>query len=343
MDLMQIINSLPNLAMLLNSYGAFISFFALFITIVIYSKQRGIANKQSTILEDVEGMVEKLNTREAIDIKVKSFFQIYDKNAAEYICIYPFIHNDTPVPDLRMGDSYSVSTIKSLLEIKEHPCRLQGIDRSPNNRTSYEVKNDLNYVLICANLLDIDQPEIPFPKISDFSEQHLDDITDNGSGLPCWFIKGKRTIAKTIDGKVEASEITTVAISVNNHKPFCSELDALYEFGSPIIDVNLNDLAIISRIKKGNQYFILVAGIHNIGSWLAVKYLYKVINGKVKAPKSFLSDDDFIAVIEGDYSLEKKWIGRADLKPGYFWSKKSSSENSAWKCIVDDEEHSKAV
>lgn len=304
--------------------------------LVIYKKQRGIAGNQSTILTDVEGMVLKLNTREAVDKNVRAFFRIYDENASEYMCIYPFIGNKTPIPDLRMGDSYSVSTIKSLLELKEHPCKLQGIERSPDNRENYPVDEDLNYVIVCANLLDVKNPGIPFPEIKNHPDKYLDEITNNGTkGFPCWFVKGKRTVDKTINGERRTEDIEAVAISINGRVPMYSELDTPYTYEIDETEVSFSDLAIISRIKVENRYFILVAGIHNIGSWLAVKYLYKVINNKIEAPEAFLSDDDFIAVIEGDYSLERKWIDRAELRPGCFWSRKSSAINSEWRCISD--------
>jgi len=318
-----------------------VTIYALYITLKIFKKQLNIAERQSLILEDVDDTVKKvdgittrLETNEAIDKGVTTFFQIKEENASAYRCIYPFKMDPAQkaVPNLRIGDSFAVLTLRHLLKIKNHTFRLHGVDRE--NCKDLDCGGDnVNCVIVCSHILETDNPS-PFPKLFDIGESPLIDVSSeiepsSINNFPCWFVKGTRDIVGKTNGEKEVKKIVTSAIHISDRETLYSGIDEIYHFdlGSSSI---VHDYAIISRIQHKGRYFIVLAGIHSIGTWIAVKYLNKVIHGEISAPKEFLSDRDFIAVIHGDYNPEDKWVDDVRLNTPYFWSKKSSDPDANW-------------
>lgn len=327
---------------ILNSYGGAISLFGLIIAIVIFLRQRKIYGRQETILKDVEKTVnevdditKRLKTDELIDSNVKQFFRISDEYASGYKCIYPHIDNKDQriIPDIRLGDSFAVLSIKALLGIKNHPLRLIGVDRGAGEPGSCDIqgleRDYKNCIIVCTHMLD-NEYECPFPEPEEIVGKSLEEQSVLIPNFPCWFVRGERNIIIKKDGKAIPNPIRTTAIIVNGYEPIFSSIDYLYTTNQHDASTNYSDYGILSRIKYKDRFYILCAGIHNIGTWFVVEYLRKVIYGEVNAPQGLLGEDDFIAVIEGDYSPNKRWIENVNLKHNFYWHKPSGNDESNW-------------
>lgn len=336
--------------------GAIISGLSLLVTIWIFLRQLKISLNQGKILKKVEktvknvdGITKRLETNEALDYNIRAFFQISDSNKSDYQCIYPYQKQkdnnvNKPIPDLRLGDSYAVLKLKSLFNIKKHNLELLGVDSEESEKNNEcACETDKNCLIICSHLLGLTDKYTPFPTLlvhdnekpityQNISESILKEDLQN---FPCWFVSCKRKLTSA-SGEQKSTQKTTVIFIDNKGKGRLleSDIDELYAFGKKDIGSTLQDYAILSRIKKDDKYFILIAGIHNVGTWLGVEYLDQVIYGNQDAPKEFFSDKDFITIVEGDFDPDKKWIGTVKIRSDYFWYRNNNDDKAEWKQSV---------
>lgn len=90
------------------------------------------------------------------------------------------------------------------------------------------------------------------------------------------------------------------------------------------------DYGIILRTQKANgRYAFVIAGIHQYGTFMAARYLQDLFDPDQPLEEHALGDDDFVIVIEGEFSHEHFRVGESPTIHGsWIWSR---SKTGGWE------------
>lgn len=313
-----------------------LSIFGLALTLIITYRQSRISKSQSDLLtygsetiREVEKITKTLKTDEETEKQVEAFFKI-TQNHRGYRCIYPYENTHKVIPSLRIGDSYAILILERLFA--KHKLKKSGIIRGDG--MNCENNSSENCLIICTCLLH-KKNATPYPTIKDTKES-LTSFTQHESlgEFPCWFIKGTREINKETK--------TATGILIQGEHIILSKADNLYLMDEGNKNTKSNtgnkkthDFGVISRIRdqKDGKDYILLAGIHSIGTWISVHYLDNLLRNKVSVDKKvkqhIFGDNDFILILKGEFSIEDLRV--TESHKFMFWWRSRSEVDSEWK------------
>ncbi len=261
------------------------------------------------------------------------------------------IPNKKPLPLINEGDYYAIHLIGNLLGdenlILHAISKDEQIDIEPNKIME-------NMILICAPH---SNPALncifPIRKIS--NEDELNKIrTENWPlnnkeiNLPCWFVEETEEVEvphfnsneqETVQER-EMIEWTSRKIWVSETNDLISSpTEVLYQaaylspgkfFIHP--EKNQQDFGIFARLTIENKHIIIIAGIHQYGTWIIGGLLNNILTGLIKElelKKLYFGKNDFIAIIWGEFNYKKLKVERTKILTDYAWIK----EGDTWTRI----------
>lgn len=273
--------------------------------------------KLTTISKDTGDTVKKLTTESAIQDRLKEFFNNHDADdlIKKYKCIYPVYYNTTtttnPLPQVSQADFYVFHVLGSHMD--EAKLEILGVQNDQDIEDKEFLKE--NAIFICTKNPCLTK----FYEIKDIKEEKdLNEAKDwlkDTLKLPCWFVNDHRGIP---DNK------RNIKILVYTEPNECGHLELLLEspaneiyitaqscgsnIQNPFREIIQRDYAIFARLSKSefNSQHIIIAGIHQHGTWIVGELLNRLLYGeKLDYYSTFLDNNDFICIITGEFSQNR--------------------------------------
>lgn len=93
----------------------------------------------------------------------------------------------------------------------------------------------------------------------------------------------------------------------------------------------VTDYALILRTTIEGKRIVVIAGIHQYGTWIGGEFFRKLITPGALQPHEsiFLSDQDFAAVLWGDFDQTDYSVSRCNVLEEYVWTK----TDNAWRRV----------
>lgn len=310
-----------------------LGFIAIIMTIYIASRQDDQLNQLKGIGEQTGETVEKLTTESVISKRIKIFFTHTAENSRKkYKCVFPVDYSKGPLPSISQGDFYAIHIVSSRLG--EDNLELIGIGKDEQLKD-----NQGNLIFICAANAGL-QETYKIEKINNEDDmKKLKEWPLNDLNLPCWFIedlRSGRSIKKikiysnfggdTIEELLE-SPSEKIYEEMHKQKP-----GTKYE---PLTDIQ-RDHAIFARLSKDNNQHIIIAGLHQYGTWIVGQLLNNLLCGeKMEYCSIFLDSKDFISIITGEFVHKKLLVAKDSIQVlhRFIWVK----EADRWIRITVDE------
>ena len=304
-----------DLPIILSALGILVSIVIGAITLYVAIK---IANRQDEQLGD-------LNAQKTKHENVHKFFKIHDRSLS-FVCAYPAELTGKPFYSINSGDHAALHILVDLIGAPQ--LKLIPVVRG----RPHSIPNAVGVLHLCSPSANDALNEI-FPPLvlegSDDSERQKA-RAEYQIDLPCWFVheKGSPIYPPTKD----LPFLKVIWIRPNQH--IDSPAEAEYRQANkmqgayvPKFDV-LQDVAILLRLHHNGQLIFVLAGIHQYGTVIAAKFLDQLIHAHGKPSEyqdQLLSDNDFVAVVEGSYDVTKLDATIANIKKGYVWVREPNS------------------
>lgn len=320
-----------------------------------------IAYRQNRIGLQTKSITEKLATDYFVKEQVKKIFPVLAKkdSLSNYKIVFPAKYDGKPLPLINQGDFYAIHVLGMAIGFDK--IILKEVDR--NNFNTEEAKNFSkgNTIFICSpqanpalNL------EFPYatkivaettevnPGNTHNREQHIcatDDDTKEwlkNIGLPCWFINSSEVVYN--EGTKRNETILVKKIQVYDKdftgpndklsSPLTSGAEECYsEAKRQTLKVsfgNINDIGIFARINKNENRFLILAGIHQYGTWIVSEYLNKILHQETseeeKIIEKFTGDDDFVAIINGQFESKTMKVDSCKVHCNDLWIRQGSDK-----------------
>lgn len=303
-------------------------------TIIVAIHIALIQQSQLTKLEDVGKQtgetIEKLKTDSLINEIVNNFFILTDKEKGrqkKYKCIFPVEYRSKPLPFINQGDFYAIHVLSSRLGEDN-----LDLKRITQNDTIEDSLLKGNVIFICAPIANpalrrlFDTEKIK----GEEDRQRLKKWPLEGLGIPCWFVEDYRGAKKERPVrmiKISHEQINELLPSPAEDR--YEEADMLEGEKYEPEDIILRDHGIFARITKDNNQYIIIAGIHQYGTWIIADLLNDILSGKTVDYKSTFreSKEDFISIITGEFDNEKLTVNEKSIGVynSYLWTKKDDT------------------
>ena len=308
---------------------------SLALSMFIASRQDMQLGKLTTIGVQTGSTVDRLTTESSIQNKIKNFFNNYgsDDSPKKYKCIYPVTYDiKNPLPQVSQADFYVFHVLGS--HMKEENLEIMGISNNHQFRDGESL--DENAILVCTKNPWLKKfYEIKEIKTDDNVKETRDWFSKNLK-LPCWFVNDLR------GDKTKRN----IKIMVSTDPDECGHLDFFIESPAneiysvvensngnvkdPHEDIIQRDYAIFARLSKSVNnspcQHIIIAGIHQYGTWIIGELLNLLICGKeIEYDSTFLDNNDFICIITGEFIQNKLKVKKDSIQVynRYIWIKES--------------------
>lgn len=313
----------------------------------IRTMQQNQLDKLETIVKNQQNQFDKLETigyqmkdqaekfrRTSIQETVNKFFIIpnIEKNRSQkYKCFVPVHYRSQPLPVISQGDYYAIHVLGTLLG--DNKLELKGI--SSEDVINEEFLKD-NAIFVCAPKSNqVLKTVFDHEKIKNEKDmERLEKWPLEGLGLPCWFIEDFRdnnntypiTKIKIFDESSNyllESPAQIVYNAASNSKP-----GQKFIFKGPYMNLQ-RDYGIFARLKRDGNQYIIIAGLHQYGTWIIASFLSNLLSDyDVPYKSKFLGKEDFIAVITGEFNNDKLTVqsGSINVLHNYIWIKDEETE-----------------
>jgi hypothetical protein len=279
------------------------------------------------ISEDTGETVQEIDREKHKHWVVVRFFGLTD-GVNRFRCLLPVKWAGKPLPSICAGDYYALHILQTLLgnetvELAFQNCEGQECEDDGNG----------NAIFLCA------------PQANPALEKHAHALilkggrTDDmprfyGMVIPCWFADDGPNPGRDTDSAIKKIWIPSVNTVLE------SGAEEEHQRAAPGIrhkprDPIQSDYAILLRmsVPRKRKLFV-IAGIHQYGTWiaaeflnrLAMKYSYNEVDPKVR--DILCGDDDFAAVIQGDFRSETLSVERAMIHREFLWRR--HKEKGEW-------------
>lgn len=323
--------TIPSILYYINIPMEFIlAIIAIYITIFIAHTQVNQLKKLEDIGNQTKETTEKLKTESIIRKNINILFPLKDKGK-KYKCFFPVEYKAKPLPMINQGDFYAIHVVSTCLG--EDNLDLEPIAK---DHPSAEISLESNAIFICAPhanpalkmLFDIKEIK------SNSDEKQLEDENwpVKELDLPCWFVEDSRENSRNAKSIWITRKIWIYGENIKDLLKSPAEdsykdahgLEEGKEFKYKTN--NQQDLGIFARINKNDNQYVIIAGLHQYGTWIVGSFLSKLLDGEnVDYRSTFLSGNDFIAVIWGEFNNKKLTINseRMGVFMKYIWTKES--------------------
>lgn len=305
---------------------------AIIIAIHIALNQISQINKLEKISGETRETIETLKTKSIIEDNVNKFLVIKseDRIQKKYTCYYPVEYRDKPLPLINQGDFYAIHVLSTLLG--ENILDLRGVTRDEFFDKS-KITGDV--IFVCSPKANpalkaiFEARELKEGDNEEILEKWLKELD-----LPCWFVEDSR-------GRQNGNSIRKIKIYYESDEPTINILlkspaESQYEEASKYKgksyipeEMIQRDYGIFARITKESNQYIIIAGIHQFGTWIVGSLLNNLLcKNEVDYDWIFKDVEDFICIISGEFDNNKLKVNDKTIEVlhHYIWVK----ENDRW-------------
>ncbi len=272
----------------------------------------------------------QIKTETIIDETVRKFFILPKGNEVQYKCIFPAFYNSRPLPFITAGDYHALQVLVTLLGDD----RVELYPQVDSAESKGKLEQD-NVIYLCTPSANPTLHELLPPyRLSDTGDVSLDDHGET-IDMPCWFGEDYRDSAKRSGDDREEPIKKIVVLNSESPAELESPSEEHYiaarkaEQGVPYVPQSKfqKDYGILARITREGKKKIIIAGIHQYGTWIVAEFFARLSRGEaVDHREVFLDEDDFVAVIWGDFDTKKLAVVRSGVEEEYVWRKANTWE-----------------
>ncbi len=343
---------------LISIFSLIFSIFTIIIAVLIFIYERKQLEKQENILEDTHSITTKLSTEASINKMVNKLFLVEPEgleSQKKYKIMFPATHLEKPLPLIHQGDFFAIHIISLFLGIDK--IEFIDVDGSKNEDIN---SSEGNIIFICSPQANAAlKAKYPSPKfLLQGSTKTTDDNESNDQSnnidcksysdlkeffvkeikLPCWFIevfvpdskngsegrweKRIQIYDKDLDGRFrEETPLPSPIVSPAEEEYRMAEKDKQYR---ALNRGRITDYGIFARITDKNKHFLIIAGIHQYGTWIVGDFLRRLLYQELEDEKQltiFKSNDDFLALIKGDFASNSLTVITSMVDDPNLWVK----------------------
>lgn len=271
---------------------------------------------------------------------VGKFFSLREERPWRYKCVFPVYYDRRPLPAINAGDYNALHVLQNLIGA-DH-LELKPLATNPDGETPLvPVPNDClegDTIYLCTphanRALDALAPAI---KLTDASEPGVPQF--GAVELPCWFATDSRIQTSRGNSGVAAAAKTIWVSELKRSLESGAEDDyrraSMLKAGvlySPLSDKQ-EDYAIVLRLTEGNRKVVVIAGIHQYGTWIGGEFFLRLAGSEELTHRDvFLGDSDFLAVVWGEFNSTTFRVERCDVLQQYLWTRR----DTGWERISVD-------
>jgi hypothetical protein len=255
-------------------------------------------------------ILERLRLDARLEENIRGFFAMREGDAKRYECVFPVEFIRKPLPLIGTGDYHALQVLTSRLGpdcFDLNPC-LRG------QKAAIREGCD-NLIFICA------------PDANPITEEIFNEADD----MPCWI-------------KIKAPKRCLRIKELNLPEEYLdSPSEKFYEKAAKVYDKNKEnseamlyedfinqktskDYGIIARITSGSKRYVLIAGLHQQGTWIAAEYLNELLVKKRDKFNSFFFETlDFAVVIWGIFEGPRLRVLDKGICAPYSWQRRAGS------------------
>jgi len=317
----------------LNDYWQSASVLAgIFISLLIYWRQSIILKDQNEQLvqlrkigSETADTAQKLRTETATRRIVNKFFSIQPERREPLKCVFPVYYNRRPLPFILAGDSYALYVLQNVIGSERLDLKMLEKEMNPEDVPKDCVEGDAIY--LCSPQANPALKKLaPSVKISTPLNQTVQPRFGE-LDLPCWFADD----VEVTNG--ESREIKRIWLHENKdyisspaEKDYQEALQLEGKAYTPPPGSIQTDHAIILRITEPKGKIIVVAGIHQYGTWIGGDFLRRLAEGEKFIRKEvFLSEDDFMAIIWGNFDSNSVRVVRCGVLHDFVWVRREGT------------------
>lgn len=325
---------------------------AIFLAVLIAWRQHIQLRQLKRIGEETANTAKKLKTDTYTQQIVTTFFFLGQESSNKYKCVFPVYYAQRPLPLIVAGDYNVLHILQNLmgskrLELIAIPQDPQCLDlkQSLDNHDVPKWLEKDNIIFLCMPpinpILHLIAPAI---SINDPNSNNVQIPKLRNIILPCWF-----TIDKS--GKLPTEPPTKkiwipdlrIELQSGAEKDYekAANLD-LWKAYDPVKIIQ-TDYGILMRLSEGKRKVIVIAGIHQYGTWIVGEFFRMITLGaQVSGRKIFESREDFLAVIWGEFDSRQFSVQRCGVLQDYLWVRrddhwdrvKTSEEDTATSSLL---------
>ena len=274
---------------------------SLFIVFVIAIIQQIHLNRLEKIGILTVDIAEKLRIDARLEQNIQDFFGIFRGDKKRYQCVFPIEFREKPSPFINAGDYHALEVLTSQLKADR-------LELNPFQRGEMAgIKGD-NLVFICA------------PAANPITET----IFNSKDDMPCW-ITGEGTNTririKDEDALLESPWEPYYAEAAN---PQLTSSDHYRNFMGR---KSCEDYGILARLHDGEKRYILIAGLHQPGTWIVAEFLNELLKKQRNEVDSvFFQPCDFAMVIWGRFEGKTFTVDpNKGIFKDYWWQREGDS------------------
>jgi hypothetical protein len=280
------------------------------LAVIIAVTQQLQFNEIKIIGRQTRATAEKLRTDTAVQDTVSRFFSLGDESFDHISCYFPVYYDWRPLPSIVAGDFYALSVLRTLIgnERLELATLSDGYPQQLTKDTVFLCAPPANEALkaFAPCLVDPggDAEPLSPPKFAD-------------RDLPCWFAdhedpeNSKKRIWVADQAKIYLESLADgeYAKSKGSATPYKTSRETI------------TDRCILARVSIGDKKVVIIAGIHQYGTWIGGEFLRRLAEDSDSIPNSehLLGSRDFVAVIHGEFSTARYDVASCQIELPYFW------------------------
>jgi hypothetical protein len=310
------------LSLMLTIGGIAISVISLAIMVRISKDQDLVMRDQGLQLQSLDKLNEELQARKAEHRRISSLFLCSDER--RYTCVMPIEFRRRPLPTIAAGDYYAWHVVQNFVD--EVQIDMSLTSRDSDEGVSIKIPHG-NVIFLCSP-----QANPPLREFAPSLELEGDSITNRDVlaklNLPVWFGSRKKTIfdeksrsARIWNEKVICYLHDSTAVGRSGINVLTSQVEDDYIAADALSDNQWPtraggtkcDLAILVRASRRlfdksvpngtDEKIIVIAGIHQYGTWIAGDFLQRFCRGeRPEAERLFESESDFAVVLYGQFN-----------------------------------------
>lgn len=353
-------------AIILGYVSIFASCLAALLAIFIAYRQHKISKKTLEIGLDTKSITEQFETDRSLREKSSRLFPSLGaettKEDNRYTVVYPVKYQDKPLPMINQGDFFAINSISvalgvdnvDLLEVQDDGTDVDQVDVSGNTificspQANPALSNVKPYAVLdklgVQGNLEVNPGNLDNNHIcttDDDVKKWLKEI-----GLPCWFITEpisanlQEIDSDNVNNDTPASDhrhgIKKIQVYDKDDldeildAPIISPADKCYQdsfmHAKKMQYGKVDDYGIFARITENDKVYVILAGIHQYGTWIVAEFLNGLLRRGAKKSEVkaiFESTGDFVSIIRGSFVSKTLTVDWCDIDGRNLWVKTS--------------------
>jgi hypothetical protein len=292
-------------------------------TNIIAGDTKTIVGDTQKIAKDTHKITQKLDRDTSTEEMVTQLFCLRKDRPELFTCLYPVRYFQGLLPLTMAGDFYALQVLQGLLH--DDRLRIKGIaiDQFGKAVSPSDLAMETDIIYLCTPQTN---PELckMAPDISIKDRTASPKPRFGSVELPCWF--GNRLIDEqnNLSSKVIWTPEWILDSPSEDEYKAARELNPFVRHEPKIS--NPVDYGIVLRITEQSHKHIVIAGIHQYGTWITAEWIKRLASIPEFGDRDILPmDDDFLAVIVGHFDSTYLRVLDCHIFSELFWIRQEDS------------------